>query len=355
MLLGTLALQLAQKALGQQARERKVKELDAMATLCRGEHERCKGEVQRLRAQLAERDKERDAALADKESLREQAHAKELLLEQAQARAAGSAPAEPELHEAEKRCQEALVRLGSAEQRALQAQQGLSSVKGECAALQAEVGAISEAFEEVQNQNVRLLEDVQQKDEAATKLMTERLRSDHEAGLLKAERKLLEEKASVAEKLRTSLDELQKSLDEQSKLARDALGKKDEEGRHLQAMVDKHKKDASTAYREAQAAAEQLKTQQKTAQAAADRQSKQVRAVCGITQRAYAYCAHAHMPRTCSCSTDTLCAHAGVEVKRRVDAGQAAAAAEGRAAAKGNPAHRVRRRRWRRRGEQRGR
>jgi len=168
------------------------------------------------------------------------------------------------------------VRLGSAEQRALQAQQGLSSVKGECAALQAEVGAISEAFEEVQNQNVRLLEDVQQKDEAATKLMTERLRSDHEAGLLKAERKLLEEKASVAEKLRTSLDELQKSLDEQSKLARDALGKKDEEGRHLQAMVDKHKKDASTAYREAQAAAEQLKTQQKTAQAAADRQSKQV-------------------------------------------------------------------------------
>ena len=177
-----LELQLSKTSIGQQARDRKVKELEAMATLCRGEHERCKGEVQRLRGQLAERDKERDAALAEKETLREQAHAKELQLAQAQARAAGSAPAESELHEVEQRCQQALVRLGSAEQRALQAQQGLSSAKGECAALQAEVGAISEAFEEVQNQNERLLEDVQQKDEAATKLMTERLRSDHEAG-----------------------------------------------------------------------------------------------------------------------------------------------------------------------------
>ena len=69
-----LELQLAQKALGQQARDRKVRELDAMAALCRGEHERCKGEVQRLRVQLAERDEERDVNLADKEALREQAH-----------------------------------------------------------------------------------------------------------------------------------------------------------------------------------------------------------------------------------------------------------------------------------------
>ena len=55
-----LELQLSKTSIGQQARERKVKELEAMATLCRGEHERCKGEVQRLRGQLAERDKERD-------------------------------------------------------------------------------------------------------------------------------------------------------------------------------------------------------------------------------------------------------------------------------------------------------
>ena len=67
----------------------------------------------------------------------------------------------------------------------------------------------------------------------------------------------------MAEKLRASLDELQKSLDEQSKLARDALGKKDEEGRHLQAMVDTHQTEASAAQREAQAAAEQLRAQQK--------------------------------------------------------------------------------------------
>ena len=93
-----------------------------------------------------------------------QAHANQLMLERAQAQAqalataaggtgaaaAATLPGEPELHEAEKRCQEALVRLGSAEQRALQAQQGLSSVRGECAALQAEVGAISEAFEQVE-------------------------------------------------------------------------------------------------------------------------------------------------------------------------------------------------------------
>jgi len=132
--------------------------------------------------------------------------------------------------------------------------------------------------EQVQGQNVRLLEDLQQKDEAATKLMAERLRADHEATLLKAERKLLEEKAGVAEKLRTSLDELRASLDEQSKLARDALGKKDEEGRHLQAMVDKHKKDAGAAHREAQGASEQLKAQQEAARRAAERESKQAAA-----------------------------------------------------------------------------
>lgn len=250
-----------------------------MVALCRGEMERSKSEIQRLRAQIVEREKDRDAALAEKERLREAGHAKDLRLEQLQERSAGGNA--PEVQEAEKRSQEALVRLGSAEQSALQAQQDLASVRGECTALQAEMSAISEAFEQVQGQNTRLLEDLQQKDEASTKLVAERLRADQESSLLKAERKLLEEKASVADKFRASLDELRASVDEQSKLSREALGKKDEEQRHLQGMVEKQKKDAREAHLEAQTAVEQLKAVREQAQRASDRESKQAAAASG--------------------------------------------------------------------------
>ena len=64
-----------------------------------------------------------------------------------------------------------------------------------------EVEAVSKAFEQLQEQNVRLLQTIQDKEEAATKLVAERLRADQSMKLLKAERQGLDEKLAAAERL----------------------------------------------------------------------------------------------------------------------------------------------------------
>ena len=68
-------------------------------------------------------------------------------------------------------------------------------------ALMGEVEAVSKAFEQLQEQNVRLLQTIQDKEEAATKLVAERLRADQSMKLLKAERQGLDEKLAAAERL----------------------------------------------------------------------------------------------------------------------------------------------------------
>ena len=55
-----------------------------------------------------------------------------------------------------------------------------------------------------------------------------------QASLLRANNKTLEEKASAAEKLKAALDELRGGLEAQNRAGREAIAKRDEEGRHLQ-------------------------------------------------------------------------------------------------------------------------
>ena len=60
-------------------------------------------------------------------------------------------------------------------------------------------------------------------------------------------RKLLENRVNAVRRIPAD----RWDADEYYSPDRDALGKKDEEGRHLQAMVDKHKREASAAQRAA--------------------------------------------------------------------------------------------------------
>jgi|TARA_B100001769_G_scaffold127805_1_gene99798 hypothetical protein len=89
-----------------------------------------------------------------------------------------------------------------------------------------EVEAVSKAFEQLQEQNVRLLQTIQDKEEAATKLVAERLRADQSMKLLKAERQGLDEKLAAAERLAEKERDLRSSLEmvlKQSKQARRSL------------------------------------------------------------------------------------------------------------------------------------
>lgn len=93
-------------------------------------------------------------------------------------------------------------------------------------ALMGEVEAVSKAFEQLQEQNVRLLQTIQDKEEAATKLVAERLRADQSMKLLKAERQGLDEKLAAAERLAEKERDLRSSLEmvlKQSKQARRSL------------------------------------------------------------------------------------------------------------------------------------
>ena len=55
-----------------------------------------------------------------------------------------------------------------------------------------------------------------------------------QASLLRANNKALEEKAAAAEKLKGALGELRGGLEAQNRAGREAIAKREEEGRHLQ-------------------------------------------------------------------------------------------------------------------------
>lgn len=123
-----------------------------------------------------------------------------------------------ELSELQRRCNDALVRLGSAEQKALQAQQDLETQKGESAALMGEMEAISQAFEEQAEQNSRLMRQLSSKEDASSRLMVLRQKEAHITELLKKENEGYREQLAAAAKLNERAAEMRVSLEQQVKL-----------------------------------------------------------------------------------------------------------------------------------------
>ncbi len=237
----------------------------------RAERDRVKSELLRTRELLDAKAKDLDAAIVEKEQMRQLAHKHELDVQQLREREALGALVEKV--QAEDRYKEALVRLGAAEQVALQKTKELETSEKAADELSEQIDAVSTAFEETQHQNAQLLAQIAQKEEAATKLMGDWLRSDQAGGALRAENQELRELAAAAAEHRTKQEAVRASLEGQLQLARDTTGKKEEELGITRMLIEQHRREAKDLHTQSEQLKARLASVEEKANRSAEREA----------------------------------------------------------------------------------
>ena len=256
----TIELQLAQLSMGHKREQERVADLDSRLRFALREQKRATDEIARLRAEVSGKERERDEARAAEQEKAKAAHAAELLVESLRAAAANGAALEPST--AEKGQHEALVRLGSAEQKAAQAQQELKALKGANEALMSEIEEVSTTYEEVQTKNDELRQTLQLKEEALNRAKGDKLRADSTAAMLKQEHEKLTAKVERLGQLSESVSQLRGSYETQLRKSATALQKKDDEIAAFQALLGTQKAQLKEAQAAAQHAAALLRISQ---------------------------------------------------------------------------------------------
>jgi E3 ubiquitin-protein ligase BRE1 len=115
---------------------------------------------------------------------------------------------------------------------------------------------------------------IEMKEEAATRLMHERIRADRSIVLSQQEQAAQAERLAAADRVAEKEADLRAGLEAQVKAARDALAKLEEAQRHAVSMLDHARRAAEAAQREALQAKEELKLEQEKLQRSAGREAK---------------------------------------------------------------------------------
>jgi len=111
-------------------------------------------------------------------------------------------------------------------------------------ALAEELELLSKVYDDLQEQNSRLLEQLSGKDDANTQLMSERIKSKQQQQLLKQESDILKKKVmKIEEKCNVQIELLQKE-NTKIKLLQDQALKYQEDIRNLQTLADSNKRIA---------------------------------------------------------------------------------------------------------------
>ena len=129
-----------------------------------------------------------------------------------------------------------------------------------------------------QEHNVKLLKTVEAKEEAATRLMQERLRADRSNSLMLQEQAAQAERLSAADLIAEKESELRSGLEAQLKAARDAQVKTEEAHRKAMTMLEQQRRVADEAQREAAQATEELRHEQGKIQRSSEREAKSAEA-----------------------------------------------------------------------------
>jgi len=223
-----LDLKIEQATLAYQREESRAKELDQRLRFAGQENSRLTNEAARLKEQLAAYQKERDAARVSEQVERQAAHAAKLEIESLR-KVTGEGGGAPELSDTEKKYNESLVRLGGAEQKAVQAQNELLKVQGAQKTLEEEIEAVSQVYEEVQSKNDELRQTISLKEEALTRAKAEKLRADSVVAMLKTEQAQLQEKAEKLGAHAESSRTLRSTFEAHVRKSDEAARKKDDE------------------------------------------------------------------------------------------------------------------------------
>jgi len=120
----------------------------------------------------------------------------------------------------------------------------ISNMKQEEDALLAEMEFTGQAFEEMQEQNIRLMQQLREKDDANLKLMSERIKSTQIQKLLREEKDVLIDKVSAMTTKHQVTDDLAKRLEERERVLQAAVTNMEKENSLRQQAIECHKRKA---------------------------------------------------------------------------------------------------------------
>ncbi|XP_073540485.1 E3 ubiquitin-protein ligase BRE1A [Phyllobates terribilis] len=162
--------------------------------------------------------------------------------------------------------EDALRRMRAAEEQTEALQKRLSTAKQEEDALLSEMDVTGQAFEDMQEQNIRLMQQLREKDDANFKLMSERIKSNQIHKLLKEEK---EELADQLLTLRTQVDaqlQVLRKLEEKEHLLQGSITTGEKELTLRTQALDLSKRKAMEASQQAEELRAQLELSQKKLQ-----------------------------------------------------------------------------------------
>ncbi|KAG8434880.1 hypothetical protein GDO86_013005 [Hymenochirus boettgeri] len=162
--------------------------------------------------------------------------------------------------------EDALRRMRAAEEQTEILQKRLSTAKQEEEALLSEMDVTGQAFEDMQEQNIRLMQQLREKDDANFKLMSERIKSNQIHKLLKEEK---EELADQLLTLRTQVDaqlQVLRKLEEKEHLLQSSISTGEKELTLRTQALDLSKRKATESSQQAEELRAQLELSQKKLQ-----------------------------------------------------------------------------------------
>lgn len=140
--------------------------------------------------------------------------------------------------------EDALQRIKYLEEQNHALQKQVQMHKQEEEALLSEMEVTGQAFEDMQEQNSRLIQQLREKDEANFKLMTERIKSNQLYKVSREEKDVLQEKINMASKQLESVNSVVHKLEEKEKIYQTALSNLEKEMLIRQQALELHKRKA---------------------------------------------------------------------------------------------------------------
>ncbi|EDO32394.1 predicted protein [Nematostella vectensis] len=186
---------------------------------------------------------------------------------------------ELEKHKGAMADEEAIRRLKMAEETIENLQKNLAATKQEEAALLAEMEFTGQEYEEMQEQNVRLLQQLREKDDANLKLMSERIKSNQIQKQIREEKDVLADHVTSLNGYREAQCQLVKKQEERERALQNAVTAMEKELNLRQQTMDLHKRKAVESAQNAQDLKIRLDALQQQLQEAQDGLNEKTRCV----------------------------------------------------------------------------
>lgn len=148
--------------------------------------------------------------------------------------------------------EQAIKRLKAANETIEQLQKKIAATKQEEDALLSEMEFTGQAFEEMQEQNIRVLQELREKEEANLKLMSERIKGDQIQKQLKEEKDVMADQITALNSHIDAQEQVNKKLEERDRSLQATLVSIDKELGLRQQAMEMHKRKATESAQTAQ-------------------------------------------------------------------------------------------------------